>query len=400
MKQIFTFIKIAGFLFLIGLGISSSAQDTTLMNKDAIYGRPFLAQMQLGRTTTAVGGYLEANTNYFVSDGIEDGFSMEFRRFNIFLSSQLLPGVRFISELEFEHGTEEINLETALIDFEINPSLIFRGGILLPPVGYFNQNHDSPKWEFVDRPLVSTTIIPSTLSEVGFGFHGRFFPFNSQLSYEVYLVNGLGAEIIANEENRTSLRMGKTGILGEDGNRSPALTGRIGWQFRQRGEIGLSYYGGIYNNYKADGLTIDIKRYLNLAALDYNFSFRGLSVLGEAARVWVDIPVSMGQQFGEKQWGFHTDIIYKVIQGRLFHWEGVSLNTALRVEHLDYNEGSFVETGSNIYDHLTALVPGLSLRFSPNTLIRANYRYHWEKDILGNDTVKTAGFQVGFASYF
>jgi hypothetical protein len=78
----------------------------------------------------------------------------------------------------------------------------------------------------------------------------------------------------------------------------------------------------------------------------------------------------------------------------------VSLNTALRVEHLDYNEGSFVETGSNIYDHLTALVPGLSLRFSPNTLIRANYRYHWEKDILGNDTVKTAGFQVGFASYF
>ena len=400
MKQIFTFIKIAGFIFLIGLGTPSLAQDTTYMNKDAIYGRPFLAQMQLGKTTTAIGGYLEANTNYFVTNGIEEGFSMEFRRFNIFISSQLLPGVRFISELEFEHGTEEINLETAIIDFEINPSLIFRGGILLPPVGYFNQNHDSPKWEFVDRPLVSTTIIPSTLSEVGFGFHGRFFPFNSQLSYEVYLVNGLGDGIIGSEDNRTSLRMGKAGIVGEDQNRSPSLTGRIGWQFRQMGEIGISYYGGIYNNYKADGLTIDVKRYLNLAALDYNFSFGKLNVLGEAARVWVDIPASMGQQFGEKQWGIHTDIIYKVRQGRFFHWEGVSLNTALRIEYLDYNEGNFVETGQNIYDHITAVVPGLSLRFSPNTLIRANYRYHWEKDILGNEVVKTAGFQVGFASYF
>ena len=157
------------------------AQDSIYMNKDAIYSRPFLAQMQLGRGTTAVGGYLEANTNYFVTDGIGDGFSMEFRRFNIFLSSQILPGIRFISELEFEHGTEEINLETALLDFEINPSLIFRGGIILPPIGYFNQNHDSPKWEFVDRPMVSTTIIPSTLSEVGFGFHGKFFPGSSAL---------------------------------------------------------------------------------------------------------------------------------------------------------------------------------------------------------------------------
>ena len=141
--------------------------------EDPIYDRPFISAFGGGRT--AVGGYLEGNTNYFSEDGVSEGFSMELRRFNLFLYSAIGSRITFFSELEFEHGTEEISLEIALIDFEISPALILRGGIILPPLGTFNQNHDSPKWDFIDRPLVSTQIIPSTLSEVGFGVHGQFF---------------------------------------------------------------------------------------------------------------------------------------------------------------------------------------------------------------------------------
>ena len=127
----------------------SSIIDTTVVtNKDAIYNRPFVLKKTLGKSrfTAALGGYAEGNTNYFATDGVSDGFSMEFRRFNIFIYSSVLSRIRFISELEFEHGVEEINLETALIDIEIHPALILRGGILLPPIGLFNQNHDGPKW--------------------------------------------------------------------------------------------------------------------------------------------------------------------------------------------------------------------------------------------------------------
>ena len=182
----------------------------TIANKDAIFARPFIFQGNLGqKTSTAIGGYLEGNTNYFVEDGIGDGFSMEMRRFNIFLYSSVSDRIRFLSELEFEHGTEEIALETALIDFEFHPALIFRAGVLLPPIGYFNQNHDGPKWEFIDRPLVSTTLIPSTLSEIGFGVHGNV-PVNSSIfTYEAYLTNGLNDNVIGNSENRTSLAAGK-----------------------------------------------------------------------------------------------------------------------------------------------------------------------------------------------
>ena len=93
---------------------------------ESIYKRPFI---DFGKT--AVGGYLEANSNYFSEDGVSEGFSMEMRRFNIFLFSKISKRVKFLSELEFEHGTEEIALETAQLDFEFSPFLNFRAGIIL-----------------------------------------------------------------------------------------------------------------------------------------------------------------------------------------------------------------------------------------------------------------------------
>ena len=143
----------------------AGAQVDSTLAQEGIYDRPFIGSV----SNTAIGGYIEGNTNYFVEDGITKGFSMELRRFNIFMYSSISRRVRFLSELEFEHGTEEIALETALVDFQISPALVLRAGIILPPIGYLNQNHDSPKWDFVDRPLVTTGVIPSTLSVVAAG---------------------------------------------------------------------------------------------------------------------------------------------------------------------------------------------------------------------------------------
>jgi hypothetical protein len=156
-------------LHVLGPATVAGQADSTLA-QDGIFARPFIGSV----ASASIGGYVEGNTNWFVEDGVGEGFSMELRRFNVFLFSQVSQRVRFLSELEFEHGTEEIALETALVDVQIRPELVIRVGIILPPLGFFNQNHDSPRWDFVDRPLVSTDIIPSTLSEVGGGVYGRF----------------------------------------------------------------------------------------------------------------------------------------------------------------------------------------------------------------------------------
>lgn len=362
-----------------------------------IYNRPFLASM--GRT--AVGGYVEGNTNYFREDGISEGFSMELRRFNIFLFSSIGSRIRFISELEFEDGAEEIALETALVDFIVNPSFVLRAGVLLPPVGAFNVNHDSPRWDFIDRPLVSTEIIPATLSEVGFGAHGRLFPRGFSVTYDAYLTNGLGDGVILNEAGRTRLASGKgTGLVSEDNNGRPALSGRVGLQRRQLGELGISYYGGTYNTFRVEGQDVDVPRGVSLLALDLNTEVRSVSLRGELAYAWIDVPADLQETFGERQWGFFVDAVVPLFRPRIRGLTDPVVSAVLRVERVDFNHGSFASTGDPIGDEIDAFTAGVSFRPVAGTVFKANYRHESIRDFQGNQPGKRAGFQFGLATYF
>ncbi len=372
------------------------AQDTTSV-QDAVYARPFIGSA----ANTAIGGYVEGNTNYFVEDGISDGFSMELRRFNIFLFSSISSRVRLISELEFEHGTEEIALETALIDVRIDPALVLRGGILLPPIGSFNQNHDAPVWEFVDRPIVSTEIIPSTLSEIGFGVYGQWFRGPLALTYDLYVTNGLGDGVVVNSVGRTHIPSGRhEGIFEEDNNGSPALTGRLAVLRRGVAEVGASFYTGYYNTFKAEGERIDEPRRLTLLALDFEAAVFAADLRGEMALAQIDVQDDLAELFGERQWGAHLDVVLPVWRPRIAMYDDAVLNAVLRLEAADFNVGSFQSTGDHIFDQIYAVVSGISFRPSPDTVFRANYRRHWYRDFVGNDAVHTGGIQVGFATYF
>jgi hypothetical protein len=362
-----------------------------------IYNRPFLASM--GRT--AIGGYVEGNTNYFREDGISEGFSMELRRFNIFLFSSIGSRIRFISELEFEDGAEEIALETALVDFIVNPSFVVRAGVLLPPVGAFNVNHDSPRWDIVERPLVSTEIIPATLSEVGFGAHGRLFPRGFNITYDVYLTNGLGDGVILNEAGRTRLASGKgTGLVSEDNNGRPALSGRVGLQRRDLGELGVSYYGGTYNTFRIEGQDVDEPRGVSLLAVDLNTEVESVSLRGELAYAWIDVPEDLRETFGERQWGFFLDAVVPVFRPRIRGLTAAVVSAVARFERVDFNRGSFVSTGDPIGDEIDAFTAGVSFRPVAGTVFKANYRHESIRDVLGNQPAKRAGFQFGLATYF
>ena len=362
-----------------------------------VYNRPFLAS--LGRT--AIGGYVEGNTNYFRQDGVSEGFSMELRRFNVFLFSSIGSRIRFISELEFEDGAEEIALETALIDFIVNPSFVIRAGVLLPPIGAFNVNHDAPRWDFVERPLVSTEIIPATLSEVGFGAHGRLFPRGFTLTYDAYLSNGLGDGVILNDAGRTRLASGKgTGLVAGDNNGRPGVSGRIGFQRRNLGELGLSYYGATYNTFSVDGRDIDARRAVRLAALDLNTEVHSVSLRGELAFAWIDVPDDLRELFGDRQWGVHMDAVVPMFRPRIRGLTDPVVNAVARVERVDFNRGRFTGTGDPIGDEINAVTLGLSFRPVAGTVFKANYRYERLRDFQGNDPVRRAGFQFGLATYF
>lgn len=84
----------------------------------------------------------------------------------------------------------------------------------------------------------------------------------------------------------------------------------------------------------------------------------------------------------------------------IFGFEKSVVNMSLRIEYVDFNNGSFKSTSGNISDHLFSLVPFISFRPTPETVFRVNYRRNWRTDLLGNPASRSAAFQFGISSYF
>ena len=378
-------------------------KDTTglQMNMDAVYNRPFL---QLGKLPVAIGGYAEANYQYLQEDGITEGHQFQMRRMTLFVSSAISKRIKFLSEIEFEDGTKEINIEFASIDFEFSPLLNFRGGIVMNPIGAFNQNHDGPKWEFIDRPISATQMLPATFSNVGFGLYGKQFTKDWVYGYEAYLTNGFNDKIIANIENKTFLPATKENKerFEESFNGSMLLTAKGAVKNRKIGEIGLSYMGGVYNKFEEDGLVLDKKRSVDVFAIDFNTTLPKLNTAINVEWAWVnvDIPDTYSEQFGRKQQGGFIDLVQPVLKRPMFGFENAVLNAGVRLEYVDWNKGKFKATDENIADEVFAIVPAISWRPTSQTVIRFNYRYNWQKDILGNPPARLAGFQFGVSTYF
>lgn len=371
------------------------------LNMDAVYSRPFLTA---GKLPIAIGGYLEANTQYAATDGVSDGFSFQARRFTMFFSSTIAKKIKFLSELEFEGGTKEINIEFAAMDIDFHPLLNLRGGIIMNPIGAFNQNHDGPRWDFIDRPISATTIIPSTLSNGGFGLHGKYFKNNWIVGYETYLTNGFDNNIISNSDGRTSLAAGNQNPerFEESNSGLPMFTGKLAIRNRKIGELGLSYMTGIYNKWKENGLVIDNKRNASVLAIDFNTSVLKdrLTFTGELAKILIDVPETYTKQYGTQQLGGYIDIIGTVLQKKMLGWENAKLNLGVRLEYADYNQGKFKETGSNIGDDVWAIVPTIAFRPVGTTVLRFNYRYEQHTDLFGNPPTNTGVIQFGFSTYF
>lgn len=373
----------------------------TMLNMDAVYNRPFLS---LGKLPVALGGYAEANWQHLGTDGITEGHQFQMRRLTLFVASSIAKRIKFLSEIEFEDGTKEINIEFAAVDVELHPLLNVRSGIIMNPIGAFNQNHDGPKWEFVDRPVSATQLLPATWSNVGFGLYGKLFKKNWVFAYEAYLTNGFNDRIIDNREGKTFLPAAKENRdrFEESFNGVPLATVKAAVRHLKIAELGVSYMSGIYNKFEDDGLQLDKKRAVNVLALDGNMVVPELhtSINAEWAWIFVDVPETYTQQYAKTQYGGFIDIVQPCHRGKIFGFENSTINIACRLEYVDWNVGKFRETGGNIADHLWGIMPGISWRPSAQTVLRLNYKYYNKIDMLGNPPAKTAGFQCGIATYF
>jgi|TARA_B110000093_G_scaffold152911_1_gene168291 hypothetical protein len=380
---------------------TSNESPSDSLSMDASYNRPVNGG---SGARVAIGGYLEANTFYSSEDGLSEGLSFQARRLTMFMSSKISNRIKFMSEIEFEEGGREIVIEFAAMDIELSPAFNLRGGIVMNPIGSFNQNHDGPNWEFIERPDMAVNMLPATWSNAGFGIYGKMYSGDFIIGYEAYLTNGFNNSIIDNEESRTFLPAAKEDHerFEESFNGRPLFTGKIAIKNRQIGELGFSYMGGVYNKYTDDGVDLDDERRCDVLAVDFSTTIKstGTHITAEAALIIVDIPETYTEQYGSEQHGAFMDIVQPVFRGKVLDWENSVFNVAARIDYVDWNVGTFESMGTDIGDEVFAITPGLSFRPTNETVLRLNYRYQWQEDILHNPAALTATWMLGFSTYF
>jgi hypothetical protein len=409
--------------------IPASAQiDSTLLNPttkkdtakhilsmDAIYNRPFL---QVGKLPVSIGGYMEADYQYTGTSGISQGNQFQFRRFSLFVASTISPHIKFMSEIEYENDPQgdpdqattgpEFEIEYAALDFEFNPLLNLRGGMILNPIGSFNQNHDGPKWEFTDRPIAMTQMLPDTWSNPGFGLYGKQYSGHWMFGYEAYVSGGFDDDIIDNTEGKTFLPAAKNSLtrFSSSASGQPLYTAKLSLGNDRIGELGISYMGGVYNQYLIEGAQVDNERTVNVYDADFNTTIPGLgtTITTEWAMIFIQLPPDYAPQYANRLFGGFIDVVQPIFHGRVLDWNNATINLAVRGEYVDWNDQNFAATGLREYNDLKSIMPAISFRPTPQTVLRLNYRIQKADDITGNTIGAaigpTRGLSFGIATYF
>jgi hypothetical protein len=280
--------------------------------------------------------------------------------------------------------------------------------MILNPIGAFNQNHDGPKWEFTDRPIAMTQMLPDTWSNTGFGIFGKKYIKDWMFGYEFYLTGGFNDSIIDNSEAKTFLPAAKNNLsrFSSSASGEPLYTGKLSVGFEKIGALGISYMGGIYNTWHVEGAEVEAKRNMHVFDLDFNTTTPGweTNIRTEWAWVFVQLPPDYTPEYSRKQFGGYIDVVQPVVRGNIFGFNNALLNIAVRGEYVEWNVGKFTSTGNRMFNNLWSIMAAISFRTSSLTVLRLNYRHQIQKDITGNiigATIgPTAGFSFGISTYF
>lgn len=355
-----------------------------------IYTKPVWRKMGQG---TYMGGYVDFE--YRSRQDAKQKF--EVIRLVPFIYADIAPGIRFATEIEFEHGgatsggNGDAKLEFAILDYDLlGEALGFRGGLVLIPLGKFNLIHDSPINDLNDRPMVSRFVLPSTFFEPGAGLFGAVYPAGPlKLDYQLYLTQGFNGGVDGNGRIRSSdgLRGARSSVNGSgDNNENVAYTGRVGISPFLGTDLGFSFHTGTWDTQGQNGLTI--------LALDWGYQWKFLEFLGEYGNAQIQrdptthasVPGRMDGYYGQLNAHFLEDVLRK----------GSILTGVIRWDHVDLD--LLNQTSAQASNASQRLTFGINFRPVEQTVFKIDYHVNYED--LGRTRRDNDAVALGFATYF
>jgi hypothetical protein len=372
------------------------------------YGKPFLRRF--GRNTY-IGGYMDHELEF--DENGEHNKTFDQHRLIPFIYADVSDRVKFATEIEIEHGgtntqggvrasAGEMKVEFATIDFLMTDWLNYRAGIILSPLGKFNLVHDSPLQDLTDRPMVSTNIIPTTLSESGMGFFGTFYPTElSKLDYEIYAVNGFQSvdqgTIVGVGEN---FIRNSRGSKQTDNNTNPAIVGRLAFSPFLGLELGASAHTGYIDDHNSNRMTIK--------AFDWTYQKGPFELVGEYAHASIerdglfDAATQNSARINGDMWGYYIEPRYhfmpqllKDLAPTIFK-DDSTFTAVIRWGEINVNQP--LPNAGDI--RRTRLTPGFNFRYTEDTVFKAEYQLNWEAGRVTTQEVSNNSLVFSVATYF
>lgn len=312
-------------------------------------------------------------------------------RVGAFVRARLHSRVQLLGAVAWDQVTDELALERALVVARVRPTVDVHAGILLPPLGRTNLEHDAPVGDFDRRTLVATELIGVPNSQLGVGLVGyRRAAHGAILSYELDAVTGYGEGLINDSPDGTRLARGRNNL--DDNNALPALAARVALETAPGTELGLAVETGPYNTTARDGVRLDDSRQMMLAVADGGARLIGLRIAGEAALALVDVPPGLEGLFAQRQWGASLEVARTLWAPILPSLAQSSLAAALRAEAADFDRDLPGDSKSRV-------AASLNLRPRPASVVRCGWYYALLRDRF-NNAVPSAGVTLTVGSYF
>ena len=295
------------------------------------YGASKVYQIRQG---VSIGGYGELlYENY--ADELESGAAasrndqFDALRAILYVGYKFNDKVLFNSEIEVEHA-DEIYLEFAYVDYQINESLGLRGGMLLAPMGLVNELHEPTFFLSTERSLTENRIIPTTWRENGFGLFGDLGPFE----WRAYMMNSLDGAGFSGSGLRGGRQKGARAVA-EDF----SFVGRVDYTETPGLILGASaHVGQTAMNRELDGREVDGGVFIWDLHADWRVS--GWTLRGLVAGAEVNEPIALNELnglsgsdgIGESMLGWYVEGSYDVLRGVD---TGQQLTPYLRYEQLN-----------------------------------------------------------------
>lgn len=266
---------------------------------------PGASKVYYSNSPLSVGGYGEIIFQDTQGQGTDTTDNL---RLIPYIGYRFTDKIIFNSELEIEHGGDEVAVEFAYIDFLLHEAANVRAGHVLIPFGITNLQHEPTLFPSVSRSEVERNIIPTTWHENGVLLHGEWM----NLAYNLGVVNGLDLDVAAAGDLSSAswIRNGRQGGAQAKAE-NWAMVGRLEWVGLEDLAVGASYYSGK----SSQGDTAFDAKVTMLAAHAIwawqALKVKALYVTGELEDSDV-ISAANGSVIGEEAMGYYLEAQYNI----------------------------------------------------------------------------------------